>query len=445
MKNQKSKQFFELAQKYIPAGVNSPVRAFRAVGGHPVFIQKGKGAYIWDEDGNRYLDFCASWGPLIFGHAPAGLLREIKKEISKGTSFGASTAKEVKLAKQIHSFFPSMEKVRLVSSGTEAVMSAVRLARGFTGRKKILKIDGGYHGHVDSLLVKAGSGAATFGIPDSAGIPEELAKLTLTIPFNDFQALEKIFKKEGKNIAAFILEPIPANMGVILPKPGYLELARSLTRKYKSLLIFDEVITGFRVAPGGAQEYFGIKPDLTCLGKILGGGFPIAAFGGKAKIMDSLAPAGPVYQAGTLSGNPVAVTAALWMLGKLHAASYTLQANKNTWGLKSAACSNAIYWLNQRSEHFYSELQDFIARKRLPLQLNSIASMFTLFFSPNPVTDYSSAKKSNTQAYAGFFRSLLGEAVYLAPSQFEANFISTAHTAGDLQKAARIFKTLLTP
>ena len=415
---------YSLAQKFVPSGVNSPVRAFRAVGGHPVFVRRGKGPFIWDEDGKRYLDFCSSWGPLLFGHAPSALIQILRKEIAKGTSFGAATAKEVELAQKIHSFFPSIEKVRLVSSGTEAVMSAIRLARGFTGRKKILKIDGGYHGHVDSLLVKAGSGAATFGIPDSAGVPEELARLTISIPFNDFPALEKIFKKEGKQIAAFILEPVPANMGVVLPKKGYLELARQLTKRFGVLLIFDEVITGFRIAPGGAQEYFGVKPDLTCLGKILGGGLPLAAFGGRREIMDHLAPGGPVYQAGTLSGNPVAVTAALWMLGKFRPTS-------------------SIHSLNERAQRFYDRLRQEIIIRSLPVQLNSIASMFTLFFTGSPVTDYASAKRSDTRRFARFFHFCLNHGLYLAPSQFEANFISTAHTDSHLEKALNVFKKAL--
>jgi len=410
---------FALAKKHIPAGVNSPVRAFRAVGGDPVFIQKGKGPYLWDVGGKRYLDFCSSWGPLLFGHAPDGLIRTLQKEIQKGTSFGAPTSKEVELAGEIHQFFPSIEKCRLVSSGTEAVMSALRLARGFTGRKKILKLDGGYHGHVDSLLIKAGSGAATFSIPDSAGIPEELAKLTLTVPFNDPEALKKIFKKEGKHIAAFIIEPVPANMGVVVPEKGYLKLARLLTKKAGSLLIFDEVITGFRVSAGGAQSAFGIKPDLTCLGKILGGGMPLAAFGGRSKIMDSLAPLGPVYQAGTLSGNPVAVTASLWMLNEI--------SKRGTNGA-----------LNDKADHFYAQLRDVIRKKNLPIQLNSIASMFTLFFTPDPVTDYASAKKSDIQRFAKFFHRCLRQGLYMAPSQFEANFISVAHTEAQLTKAAKI-------
>ena len=423
----KSSALYRLARQYIPSGVNSPVRAFRAVGGNPVFIQKGKGPWIWDEAGRRYLDFCCSWGPLLFGHAPAGLIQTVRREIRKGTSFGAATRKEVELAKLIHSFFPSMEKLRLVSSGTEAVMSAIRLARGFTGRKKILKIDGGYHGHADSLLVKAGSGGVTFGIPDSAGIPEELARLTLTVPFNDSERLKRVFETEGSRIAAFILEPVPANMGVVLPAPGYLEEARILTARSGALLLFDEVITGFRVAPGGAQEYYKVKPDLTCLGKILGGGFPLAAFGGRAKIMDHLAPEGPVYQAGTLSGNPAAVSAALWMLGEVA-------------GRKG---KNEIASLNARAKKFVGGLQKILLRHSLPWQVNSMASMFTLFFSVKPVTDYVSAKQSDTKVFARYFQACLKEGIYLAPSQFEADFISTAHSEKDLERALTIFEKAL--
>ena len=415
---------FQEARKHIPSGVNSPVRAFRAVGGTPLFIERGKGAFVYDAEGKRYLDFCLSWGPLIFGHAPSGLVKTLQREIRKGTSFGAPTAKEVEVARLIKRAFPSIEKVRLVSSGTEAVMSAIRLARGVTGRKKILKIEGGYHGHVDSLLVKAGSGGATFGRPDSKGIPEELARLTMTVPFNDEEALKEIFRREGKNLAAFILEPVPANMGVVLPKPGYLELVRKLTRQSGALLIFDEVITGFRLAFGGAQEKFGIPADLTCLGKILGGGLPIAAFGGKAEYMDELAPAGAVYQAGTLSGNPLATSAALWVL-------------------KSLSQKSIYASLEKKSAEFFRELREMIGRHAWPLQLNTAGSMFTLFFTSNPVTDYRSAKTSDTARFARFFHGVLSQGISLAPSQFEANFISTAHREEDSCRAARIFGRVL--
>ncbi len=420
----KQSLLYKEAQKHIPSGVNSPVRAFRAVGGSPVFVERGKGAFIEDAEGKRYLDFCLSWGPLILGHAPAGLIRTLIKEIKKGTSFGASTVKEVKLAQLIKKAFPSIKKVRLVSSGTEAVMSAIRLARGVTGRKKILKIEGGYHGHADSLLVKAGSGGATFGRPDSLGVPEELAKLTITLPFNDRDALTKVFHKEGKNIAAFILEPVPANMGVVLPELGYLELARKLTRQSGTVLIFDEVITGFRIAYGGAQEKFGVEADLTCLGKILGGGLPMAAFGGKKEIMDELAPAGGVYQAGTLSGNPLATSAGMWMLETL-------------------ARKTFYSHLDQHSQKFYQELKTLIRRYYWPVQLNTLGSMFTLFFTQNPVTDYHSAKTSDTVRFRRFFHGVLKKGIYLAPSQYEANFISGAHSDQDLHRTVKIFESVL--
>lgn len=425
-----SKKLFREAGKVLPGGVNSPVRAFRAVGGNPLFIRRGKGPWIWDEDGRRYLDFCGSWGPLLFGHAPAGLVKVLRREAARGTSFGAATEKEVALARRIRELFPSMEKIRLVSSGTEAVMSAIRLARGVTGRKKILKIDGGYHGHADSLLVKAGSGMATFGIPSSAGVPAELARLTLSIPFNDFRALERIFKKEGRSIAAFVLEPIPANMGVVPPRDGYLEKARELTGRCGSLLILDEVITGFRVAPGGAQALYRIRPDLTCLGKILGGGLPIAAFGGRGDWMDQLAPEGPVYQAGTLSGNPMAVSAALWMLEQI------VQEGPGRG-------SGVLADLGRRAGHFYSQLREHLRKEALPVQLNAAASMFTLFFTAQPVVDYESAKKSDRRAYARFFHACLREGLYLAPSPFEAHFISTSHSNRHLEGALRIFKRVL--
>lgn len=419
----KSKALFHEAQKHIPSGVNSPVRAFRSVGGTPLFIEKGKGPFLYDTAGRRYLDFCLSWGPLIFGHAPKGLVNALRKTASHGTSFGAPTANEVEVAKLIKKAFPSIEKVRLVSSGTEAVMSAIRVARGVTGRKKILKIEGGYHGHVDSLLVRAGSGGATFGRPDSKGIPEELAKLTITVPFNDSETLQRIFRREGKNLAAFILEPVPANMGVVPPNPGYLEEARILTRKYGTVLIFDEVITGLRLALGGAQERFGVEADLTCLGKILGGGLPLAAFGGKAKWMNELVPEGKVYQAGTLSGNPLATAAALWTFQHLKGRVY--------------------HSLEKTSDHFYEELRDRVPHYRWPVRLNAMGSMFTLFFTSIPVTDFQSAKTSDTRRYARFFHGLLKEGIYTAPSQFEANFISTAHSASDLARTARIFERVL--
>lgn len=419
-----NKKLFNKAQQVIPSGVNSPVRAFRGVGGTPLFLKKGKGAYIWDEDNRKFLDFCASWGPLIFGHAPEGLLKRLEMTMKRGTSFGAPTSAEVELAARIQTFFPSIEKCRLVSSGTEAVMSAVRLARGFTGRAKILKIDGGYHGHVDSLLIKAGSGGATFGTPDSAGIPEELAALTITVPFNDASALAEAFLRHGRDIAAFILEPVPANMGVIVPESGYLNLARTLTQKHGALLIFDEVITGFRLAPGGAQEIYNVKPDLTCLGKIIGGGLPLAVFGGRADIMDHLAPAGPVYQAGTLSGNPLAVQAALWVLEELRKKDF-------------------YHRLHSKAAFFYAGLENLLCDQGFPAKLNLSGSMFTLFFTQSRVSDYASAKTSDTACYARFFHSCLKQGLYLAPSQFEANFLSAAHTPAQLKAVLKILAKAL--
>ncbi len=412
--------WYDRARERIPAGVNSPVRAFQAVGGDPVFIRRGRGPYLWDEKDNRYIDFCGSWGALLFGHSPLGLIKTLNREMIHGTSFGTATTKEVRLAEKIHAFFPSIENVRLVSSGTEAVMSAVRLARGFTGRGKVLKIDGGYHGHVDSLLVKAGSGAATFGVPDSAGIPDALAALTLSVPFNDEAALRKVFNRDGQKIAAFVLEPVPANMGVVAPSKSYLKLARALTKKFGTVLIFDEVITGFRVSAGGAQKRYGITPDLTCLGKILGGGFPIAAFGGRKKIMEKLAPLGAVYQAGTLSGNPIAVSASLWMLSEIERTR-----SKSFIGAEAA-------------KMFFSLLEKAIRKERMPVTLNYEASMFTIFFTPKPVTDFASAKKSDTLLFAKFFHECLKRGVYLSPSQFEANFISAAHSRKILKEAAGV-------
>lgn len=426
------------AKRHIPSGVNSPVRAFRSVGGTPVFMERGRGPFIYDVEGRRYLDFCLSWGPLIFGHSPRGLVQALQKEIKRGTSFGAPTSREVEVAGLIKQAFPSIEKVRLVSSGTEAVMSAIRLARGVTGRKKILKIEGGYHGHVDSLLIKAGSGGATFGVPDSLGVPGELARLTLAVPFNDFEALRRVFKREGKNLAAFILEPVPANMGVVLPKPGYLEEARRMSGKFGTVLIFDEVITGFRLAFGGAQERFGIKADLTCLGKVLGGGLPLAAFGGRSELMDELAPEGGVYQAGTLSGNPVACASALWMLRKLSKGDSPLKR-----GQSPQKGTGEYGLLERRAGVFYEELRNRIKHFHWALQLNALGSLFTLFFNAHPVLDFRGAKRSHLKHYAQFFHKVLDGGVYLAPSQFEANFISTVHTEKDLLKTLHLFERVL--
>lgn len=413
-----SVKLFQKAKKLIPGGVNSPVRAFQGVGGNPLFIEKAKGPLVWDADGKRYLDFVMSWGPLILGHANSKVVRSISEQARKGSSYGAPTKKEIELAELIHLAFPSIEKVRLVSSGTEAVMSAIRLARGVTGKKKILKCDGCYHGHVDSLLVQAGSGGATFGIPNSAGVPEELASLTISVPYNDLKILEDTLNKIGSEIACFILEPVPANMGVILPKPNYLRKVRDLTKQYGIVLVFDEVVTGFRLAFGGAQEYFGVEADLTCLGKILGGGLPIGAFGGKKFLMDELAPMGKVYQAGTLSGNPVATSAGIAVLKQLR--------NKKIYRR-----------LNQKSEEFYAVMNKSIKSESLAVQLNAIGSVFTLFFNSRPVTDFQTAMSSDAKKYAAYFHALLSRNIYMAPSQYEAGFVSIEHSSTQLKYAAK--------
>jgi glutamate-1-semialdehyde 2,1-aminomutase len=392
----------------MPGGVNSPVRAFKAVGGTPFFVAKGEGCYLWDVDGNRFIDFVCSWGPLILGHAHPEVVAAVKEAVEKGTTYGAPTELEVALAEKIQQAFPSMEMLRLVNSGTEATMSAIRAARGYTGRKKIVKFEGCYHGHADYLLVKAGSGAATFGIPDSAGVPEGTAQDTIVLPYNDIEAFNKTMDAMGKEIAAVIVEPIAGNMGVVLPKPEFLFALRQQTEKHGVVLIFDEVITGFRVAYGGAQSLYGIKPDMTCLGKIVGGGFPLAAYGGRKEIMQTVAPLGPVYQAGTLSGNPVAVTAGLKTLEILER-------------------DNPYPELERRTKQLTQVISEAAKEAGVPVQINQIASMFTVFFTDQPVVDYASARRSDTQRYARFFHALLERGVYFPPSQFEAAFLSTAH------------------
>ena len=418
MKRKRSEQLFDQAQRLIPGGVNSPVRAFKAVGGHPLFVAKARGAKIWDADGNAYLDYVLSWGPMILGHAHPQVVRAIQAAAMRGTSYGAPTGLEVRLAGLIQKAFPSMELIRMVSSGTEATMSAIRLARGFTGRDTILKFDGCYHGHADSLLVKAGSGLATLGVPDSPGVPADLAKHTLTAPYNDLSAVRKIFELHGREIACLIVEPVAANMGVVLPKEGFLQGLRDITRQYDSLLIFDEVITGFRIALGGAQERFEITPDLTCLGKIIGGGLPVGAYGGRREIMERIAPLGPVYQAGTLSGNPLAVTAGIETI-------------------KLLSRPGVYRKLEERSKALSTGLADAAKKAGLSVFGTRIASLMTLFFTNRPVTDYASAKTSDTKAYAEFFTAMLEEGIYLAPSQFEAAFLSTAHTDADIEKTIK--------
>ncbi len=427
MKLTRSIKLFAEAQKLIPGGVNSPVRAFRSVGGQPRFIKRAKGAKLYDVDGNAYLDYVLSWGPMILGHAPSSVINAIKKAAGQGTSYGAPTELEVQLAREIRAAFPSMEKVRLVSSGTEAVMSAIRVARGFTRRDNILKFEGCYHGHSDYLLAKAGSGLATLGIPDSLGVPADFAKHTLTVPYNDIGAVRQIIKERGKELACIILEPIAGNMGVIPPSHDFLRTLRQLTDENDILLIFDEVISGFRVSYGGAQALYDIKPDLTVLGKIIGGGLPVGAYGGRNEIMDLIAPSGPVYQAGTLSGNPLAVTAGLATLKQLRA--------------------RGIYKkLDEQAGTLARGIGDAAKKSGIPLTQTRVGSMLTSFFTPEPVVDWNSAKRSDTKRYGQFFHKMLEQGVYFAPSQFEAAFLSTTHTAADVEKTIRaahaVFKSL---
>ena len=427
MKITRSIKLFEQAQQLIPGGVNSPVRAFRSVGGQPRFIQRAKGSRLYDLDGNAYIDYVLSWGPMILGHAPAPVIAAIKKSAGQGTSYGAPTELEVQLAREIRAAFPSMEKSRLVSSGTEAVMSAIRVARGFTKRDGILKFEGCYHGHSDYLLAKAGSGMMTLGIPDSLGVPADFAKHTFTAPYNDIRTVQQIMRERGKQIACIIVEPIAGNMGVVPPAPDFLAALRQLTLDHDSVLIFDEVISGFRVQYGGAQALYGITPDLTVLGKIIGGGLPVGAYGGRKEIMDLIAPAGPVYQAGTLSGNPLAVTAGLATLRQLRA-------------------KNLYKTLDERAGSLADGIGKEAKRAGIPLVQHRVGSMLTSFFTSEPVVDWNSAKRSDTKRYGQFFHGMLEQGVYLAPSQFEAAFLSTAHSPADIErtiKAARkAFKSL---
>lgn len=404
-----SNRFFQKAKEVIPGGVNSPVRACRSVGCDPVFIEKGEQCYLFDADGNSYVDYVCSWGPMILGHCHPHVIGAASEALGEGTSFGAPTWREVEIARKIVELVPSIEKIRLVNSGTEATMSAIRLARGFTGRKKILKFDGCYHGHSDSFLVKAGSGLATLGIPGSPGVPEEIVANTISIPFNDRDALQDALERDGDKLAAVIIEPVPANMGVILPEDGYLNFVREKTKEKDILLIFDEVITGFRLGPGGAQQYFDIRPDLTCLGKIIGGGLPVGAYGGRADIMEQIAPAGPVYQAGTLSGNPLATAAGIATLEVLERPGIYESVQEKTdylsEGLVELANKHGIICVNQR-----------------------IGSMMTTFFGQNaPVRNFQDAMKSDTNMYGIFFRNMLAQGIWIAPSQFEATFLSLAH------------------
>jgi len=404
--------------------VNSPVRAFRGLGREPFFVERAEGARIWDVDGKEYIDYVGSWGPAILGHAPRVVVDAIRETAARGVSFGIPNPLEVEMAELICRWVPSIEKVRMVNSGTEATMSCLRLARGFTGRDKIIKFEGCYHGHVDALLVQAGSGALTHGKPDSAGVPADFAALTISVPFNDIDAVRAAFRENAKTIAAVILEPIPANAGLYFPGENFLEALRDECTQDGALLIFDEVMTGFRVARGGAQELFGIQPDLTALGKVIGGGLPVGAFGGRAKIMDELSPEGPVYQAGTLSGNPLAMAAGLAQLRELE--------RIDGWALLEKAGA-------QFEEVARATLRDL----KLPWMFHRVGSMFCLFFTPEPVIDLASAKRSDPAKFASFFRGCLDRGVYFAPSQFESAFISTAHGAPDLEKTARVMREAL--
>jgi glutamate-1-semialdehyde 2,1-aminomutase len=415
-KVEQSRKLQKRAERMIPGGVNSPVRAFRAVGGDPPFIVRGQGSHIWDADANEYLDYIGSWGPLILGHAAPVVIEALAAAMRNGTSFGASTPAEADLAELVISAFPHMQKVRFVSSGTEATMSAIRLARAYTKRKYIVKFEGCYHGHADCLLVKAGSGVATLGIPGSAGVPEEFTQFTLALPYNDTDALEAAFKKFKHQIACVIVEPVVGNMGCVPPARGYLEALRVVTSNEGALLIFDEVMTGFRLAFGGAQELYTIQPDLTTMGKIIGGGLPVGAYGGPSAIMDLVAPLGPMYQAGTLSGNPLAMAAGYAQIRYLkeHKDIYTQ--------------------LDTLSGELVAGVAAAAKAAGVPMTHNRVGSMFTWFFTPGPVTDWNSASKSDTEAFGRFFRSMLDSGVYLPPSQYEAAFLSAAHTAEDVQK-----------
>ena len=410
-----SERLFSRAQKHIPGGVNSPVRAFRSVGGSPLFITRGKGSRLYDADGNEYIDYVGSWGPLLLGHAHPEIVAAVAEALACGTSFGAPNEREIELAELISEIVPSIELVRLVNSGTEATMSAIRLARGVTGRDWIVKFEGCYHGHVDSLLVKAGSGVATLGLPDSPGVPKSFSDTTIALPFNSPEALEEAFGAHGDRIAAAIVEPVVGNMGCVPRAPGFLEKLRDITARHGALLILDEVMTGFRVALGGAQQLYGIRPDLTTLGKVIGGGLPVGAYGGRADLMSRMAPSGPIYQAGTLSGNPLAVAAGLAMLRHLksHPETYA-QLDARTAAICAAAPRGTT--------------------------VNRVGSMFTIFFTSGPVTDYESAKKSDTARFAAFHRRMLERGIYLPPSQFEAAFVSTAHSDEDIRTTVQTFR-----
>ena len=410
-----SEKLFYKACEVMPGGVNSPVRAFKSVGCNPLFVKKGNGSKIWDADGNEYIDYVASWGPLIFGHAHPQIVEALKRQVELGTSYGASTELEIELAEQVVTLVPSLEVVRMVNSGTEAVMSAIRLARGVTGRDKVVKFEGCYHGHVDSMLVKAGSGLASLGIPECPGIVDALAKNTLTLPFNDSSKVKDLFAAEGDNIACVIVEPVGGNMGVVPPQNGFLETLREATNQVGAVLIFDEVITGFRVALGGVQSICGVKPDLTCLGKVIGGGLPVGAYGGSRQLMDNIAPVGPIYQAGTLSGNPLAMTAGIEMIKLLSGQSVYDE-------------------LERKSEKLCAGYESNVKKLGIKAQFTRVGSMFSMFFTDQNIIDFESVKSSDTNFFRSYFTSLLEEGVYIAPSQFEAGFMSAVHTDEEIEQ-----------
>ncbi len=418
MGTKKSESLFKRAVRLMPGGVNSPVRAFKAVGGSPLFIRRAKGQMIYDVDGNEYLDYVLSWGPMILGHGHPAVVKALKKAIENGTSYGAPTPLEIDLAQLIIDAYPSIEMIRMVNSGTEATMSAIRVSRGFTKRDKVIKFEGCYHGHADGLLVKAGSGATTFGIPDSPGVPLSYAENTITLPFNNAKIFSKVVMREWKSIACVIVEPVVGNIGCVLPKPRFLETLRKETRKYGIVLIFDEVMTGFRVAYGGAQAHFGIKPDMTCLGKVIGGGLPVGAYGGSRDIMSMVAPQGPVYQAGTLSGNPLAMTAGIETL-------------------KILKREGAYEKLEKRMQQLDEGLRDAAKKAGIKTRFYRAGSMFCTYFTDEDVFDYSSAKQSNLAQFSQFFAHMLHSGINLAPSQFEAGFMSLSHTKANIEKTIR--------
>lgn len=417
---EKSKQAFLEAKAYMPGGVNSPVRSYRSVGSEPPFISSAAGDRIYDIDGNEYIDYVLSWGPMILGHAKSEVVAALQEAVLRGTSYGAPTLLETEVAKKIQAFMPHMEMVRMVNSGTESTMSALRVARGYTGRDKIVKFVGCYHGHSDCLLVKAGSGLATFGVPDSPGVPAGVAADTLTVPYNDMEAIRALFQKEGHSIAAVIVEPVAGNMGCVPPVPGFLETLRELTTAHGALLIFDEVMCGFRASSGGAQKKYGIKPDLTCLGKIVGGGLPMAVFGGSREIMNHVAPAGPIYQAGTLSGNPIAMTAGLATLSILQQDPTVFKR------------------IEQATDMLCEGLRERAAKYNIPVQVQSVGSMFTLFFSAKPVLNFDDASACDMEAFKKFFHYNLSHGIYYAPSQYESNFMSAMHSPQDIEKTLAV-------